>query len=494
MRGSKGKGEGALKELPEGLCEEVASVCRALGAEYADARFERMVTESLRVRNGGLDMAVSRQSEGMGVRVLVNGRWGFAAAPGAELMPSRLAQRAVDLARAAALVGEQQVRLDDSPPQRGEFATPMERDPFEVPLGEKVEYLRGCDGEMRAVQGVAVTEATMYYWRQEKWFASTEGAAVHQVLYGSGGGMECSATGPGEVQTRSYPNSHGGNLAHAGYEFIEGLALPENARRTAEEAVALVNGKPCPEGEMDVILGGGQLFLQIHESCGHPIELDRVLGTELSFAGSSFLTVDKLGTFRYGSRHVNITADATLPGSVGSFGYDDEGVPAQRTPIVAGGVLVGYLSSRETAPVIGRRSGGAMRADGWESMPLIRMTNVSLEPGEVALEDLIADTKRGLFMDTNKSWSIDDRRLNFQFATQWAREIVEGRLGALVKNASYSGITPEFWRSCDAVADRSAWRVWGVGNCGKGEPMQVMRVGHGCSPARFRKVRVGVSR
>jgi len=446
------------------------------------------------MRNGGLDHTVSGASEGLGVRVLVNGRWGFASSPGPEVSVSEVVGRALELARAAAIVGAERVQLDDTPPQTGEYLSPVDKDPFEVPLGEKAAYLRACDEEMRSVEGVAVREGSLYCWRQDKWLVSTEGTDIYQRLVGSGGGIQCTATGPGEVQVRSYPNSHGGNLAHAGYEFIEGLDLLGNARRTACEAVALLKAKECPQGEMDIILAGGQLFLQIHESCGHPIELDRVLGTEVSFAGSSFLTLDKLGKFRYGSRQVNIYADATLPGSVGSFAYDDEGVPAQRTPIVQEGVFVGYLTSRETAPRIGRRSGGAMRAEGWGAMPLIRMTNVNLEPGEARLEELIADTKRGLLLDTNKSWSIDDRRLNFQFSTEVAWEIVDGKLGALVKNASYTGITPEFWRACDGVADSDWWRIWGVANCGKGEPMQTMRVAHGCSAARFRKVRVGVSR
>ena len=485
--------EGLLLSWSGGVCAELVGLCRGLGAEYADARLERGTVESLRVRNGALDLAVTRESEGVGVRALVNGRWGFAAAPAEGLSARTLAERAVDLAKAAALAGEEPVRLDDWPAQKGDFATNFEKDPFAVPLRDKVDYLLACDSEMRGVEGVKVSEAVMYFWRDEKWFASSEGGAIRQVLVGSGGGIECTVVGPGEAQTRSYPNSHGGDLAHAGYEFIERMGLRENARRTAEEAVALLNAKQCSAQETDVILMGGQLFLQIHESCGHPIELDRALGTEVSFAGASFLTPEKFGKFRYGSKHVNITADATAPGAVGSFGYDDEGVPAQKTPVMREGLFVGYLTSRETAPRLGQRSNGAMRADGWENLPLIRMTNINLEPGEGRLEDLIADTKKGLLLNTNKSWSIDDHRLNFQFATEWAREIVDGKLGALVKNASYGGMTPEFWNSCDAVTGPEEWRIWGVANCGKGEPVQTMRVGHGCSAARFKKVRVGVS-
>jgi TldD protein len=265
--------------------------------------------------------------------------------------------------------------------------------------------------------------------------------------------------------------------------------------RIGEEAVQLLSAPQCPSGVMTIILDGQQTALQVHESCGHPIELDRVLGYEAGFVGKSFLTVYKLSSqYQYGSPIVNLTADATLPGGLGSFGWDDEGVPSQRTPIVTNGIFTGYLMSRDTAPLIGRTSNGCVRADGWNRLPMIRMTNVSLEPGTWKLADLIADTDDGLYMSINKSWSIDDLRLNFQFGVESAYEIKNGKLGRLYKNATYTGITPQFWGSCDAICDRSEWTVWGTPNCGKGEPMQVMRTGHGAAPSRFRNVQVGVGR
>jgi TldD protein len=230
----------------------------------------------------------------------------------------------------------------------------------------------------------------------------------------------------------------------------------------------------------------------VHESCGHPIELDRVLGTEAAYAGTSFLTIDKLGNFRYGSPIVNITADATTPGGLGTFGFDDEGVPAHATPIIRAGIFVGYLTSRETAASLGQASNGTMRADGWNRLPIIRMTNINLEPGEWRFDDLVADTEDGLYMEMNKSWSIDDKRLNFQFATEIAYEIKKGKLGRLFKNATYTGITPAFWGGCDAICNRDHWAVWGTPNCGKGQPSQTAHVGHGTAPARFRGVQVGV--
>jgi len=236
--------------------------------------------------------------------------------------------------------------------------------------------------------------------------------------------------------------------------------------------------------------------MQVHESCGHPSELDRVYGTEASYAGTSFLTTDKLDEgFRYGSDLIDIVADATAPGGMGTFGWDDEGVAAQAVPLVRNGIFSGYLTSRETAPRIGRQSGGAMRADGWNRIPLIRMTNINLlpKPG-MSLDDIVADTDDGLYLASNRSWSIDDRRLNFQFATEVAYEIKGGKKGRLFKNPTYTGITYEFWRSCDAVGDESSYVMLGTPNCGKGEPGQGAHVGHACSGARFRDVQVGVGK
>jgi TldD protein len=304
-----------------------------------------------------------------------------------------------------------------------------------------------------------------------------------------------SAVAEGEAFNRSYPNSHGGGCYQGGWETITALDLPGHAERVASEAVALLSAPECPSATTTLVLDGSQLALQVHESIGHPLELDRILGDEAAFAGTSWVAAGDLGSLRYGSDIVNVTADATIPGSLGSFGYDDEGVPAQRVPLVREGVLAGFLSSRESAAAIGLTSSGAMRADGWARTPLIRMTTVSLEPGDAgSLEELIADTKKGVYFETNDSWSIDDRRLNFQFGCEIAWEIENGRLGRMVRHPNYTGITPHFWGECDAVCSREAWRVWGLDNCGKGEPMQVAHVAHGASPARFRSVQVGVGR
>jgi TldD protein len=335
-------------------------------------------------------------------------------------------------------------------------------------------------------------EAFMGAYLTEKTFASTEGSFIEQQIVECGAGISATAIEGGEIQVRSYPNSFRGNFATRGYEWIEGLNLGDHAERIAEESVRLLSAKPCPSGETTLILDGSQLALQVHESIGHPIELDRILGSEASYAGTSFLKPEMVDDFQYGSDRMNIVADATIAGGLGTFGFDDEGVKAQRVPIISRGKLVNLLTSRETAPILGKESNGTMRADGWNRLPLIRMTNINLEPGDWTLEQMISDTEEGLFLSTNRSWSIDDQRINFQFGTEIGWEIKGGKLGVMVKNPTYTGITPQFWSSCDAVANRERWQMWGTPNCGKGEPGQVAHVGHGTAPARFRNVRVGL--
>jgi TldD protein len=390
--------------------------------------------------------------------------------------------------------GREPVRLSACPAVTARYVSPLRKDPFHVPLAEKADLLLRADAEMRRVKGIGVADSNFVAFREEKAFASSEGSYIEQVLTETGAGIEATAVGEGEVQNRSYPTSFGRQQLQKGYELVEELDLVAHAGPTAEEAVALLTAPQCPAEVTTIVLEGSQLALQIHESCGHPTELDRVLGTEASYAGTSFLTLDKRGTFRYGSPLVNLVADATVPEGLGSFAYDDEGVPAQRVYLVRQGIFQAYQSSRETAALLGLNSSGGMRADGWGNLPIIRMTNINLEPGEWELADLLADTEGGLYLATNRSWSIDDRRLNFQFGTEVAYEIRHGKLGQLYKNPTYTGITPAFWGNCDAICSSRHWRLWGTPNCGKGEPGQTAHVGHGCAPARFRNVQVGVMR
>jgi TldD protein len=475
------------------LAAAALNAAQVKGASYADVRVDDRVQQDIVVKNGQLAAVSDDASEGFGVRVLVDGAWGFAGSDRLDTHEvEEVVARAIRIAKASARVKSKPVELGPPVTSRGQYKTPVERDPFSVPLSEKVDLLLRADTAMGSVKGVTVREGSMEFIRHKKLFASSEGALTEQELYEAGAGIEATATTQDDVQNRSYPNSFGRHQGSGGFEFITALELDQHGQRIGEEAVALLSAQQCPSGIKTLILGASQVGLQIHESCGHPTELDRVFGMEAAYAGTSFMTPEKLNHLHYGSPKVTITADALTPTGLGTFGWDDEGVPAQRSYLVKEGLFVGYLTSRETASVLGQESNGTMRADGWNRIPLIRMTNVNLEPGDSSLEQMIAETKDGIYMETNRSWSIDDKRLNFQFGTQYAFEVVDGKRGRLLKNATYAGITPEFWNSCDAVGGRSEWRVWGLANCGKGQPPQVAHVAHGAAPARFQNIRVGI--
>jgi TldD protein len=476
---------------PEELTELALEAAVAAGAGYADVRWVRKETEGLTVTDGRVDDLEAEESSGLGVRVLVDGRWGFAAS--SVLDPGRardLAGRAVEVARASAAAGGAPVRLAPAEPAVASWSTPMARDPFAVPLAERVELLLAACDAQRSVPGVAHAKGTVDLWRRRTVLWSSEGTRVDQTVTQTGAGIEATAVGDGDLQQRSWPNSFRGQFQAGGWEVVDAADLVGNAPQVAAEAVQLLAAPVLPERVTTVVLDGQQLSLQVHESVGHPLELDRILGMEAAYAGTSFVGPDDLGRLRYGSPAMSVTADATTPGGLGTFAFDDEGVPAQRSPLVAEGVVAGFLTSRETT-TDGAGSGGAMRADGWGAMPLIRMTNVHLEPGQGTFDELVADTADGVLLSVNRSWSIDDRRVNFQFGVEAAWEIRGGRLGRLYRNATYDGRTTELWGSLDAVCGPGEWVVWGVPNCGKGQPYQNARVGHGAAPARFRNVHVG---
>lgn len=481
-----------MKELTDRALE----TARTRGASYADMRIVRREEQHITVKNGRVAAISHHVERGFGVRVIADGAWGFAAS--STLDPGevdRVAALAVQTARASATVpGPRPVVLAPAPVVVHRYVSPLRKDPFAVPLEEKVDLLLRADAEMRRVPRIGVAEGHFVAFREEKTFASSEGSYIEQTLTETGAGIEATAIGEGEVQRRSYPTSFGRQQLQKGYEAVEEMDLVAHAGPTAEVAAALLTAPQCPAMVTTVILEGAQLGLQIHESCGHPTELDRVLGTEASYAGTSFLTLEKRGNFRYGSPIVNIVADATVPEGLGSFAYDDEGIPAQRIYLVREGIFSDYQSSRESAALLGIPSSGGMRADGWQNIPIIRMTNINLLPGTWTFDDLVADTDDGLYLATNRSWSIDDRRVNFQFGTEVAYEIKGGKMGRLLKNPTYAGITYEFWGNCDAICNADHWQMWGTPNCGKGEPGQTAHVGHGCAPARFRNVRVGMMR
>jgi TldD protein len=475
------------------LIGDILDLVQTEGAGYGDVRILSRRTESLEAKNGKPEAISATETEGFGIRVLVDGSWGFAASShlGADEM-KRVASQAVAIARASARYQAEPIALAPQEALVGTWANVVAEDPFAIPFEERMDLLVQATAELSRGDKIKVSEGFLQFWKTHKVFASTEGAYLEQDIVESGGGIVATAVSDDDIQTRSYPNSFRGNFATAGYEYVRSFDLVAHAPRVAEEAAQLLTAQVCPTAETTLIIGPSQLALQVHESCGHPIELDRVLGQEAAYAGKSFLTLEKYNNFTYGSPLVNIVADATVPGGLGSFGYDDEGVLAQRTNIVKEGQFVGYLTNRETAPVLGPevRSGGTARAESWNNIPIIRMTNINLLPGDSSLDEMIAGTDDGLYVETNRSWSIDDRRTNFQFTAEWGRLIKNGKLGAVVKNPTYTGKTPVFWGNCDAVGNESEWSMWGTPNCGKGQPGQSMHVGHGTAAARFRHVNV----
>jgi TldD protein len=472
------------------LCEQAVAAALGAGASYADARVVVRRSQTVATKNRRVERVDDVESEGIGVRVLVGGAWGFACDRRTTDDGARdAAVRACDFARAAP--GPHRRALSPAAAQSGTFRTPCERDPIDVPLTEKIELCLRAEEAMQHPD-VKVTNAFVRAMREEKTFVSSDGAAIEQQFVECGGGIDALAVGDGIAQERSYPSAHGGSSAQGGWEFVTGLGLDREAPRIAEQAAALLKADRCPAATTTIVLDAEQMELQVHESVGHPTELDRIYGTEAAYAGTSWVKADDVGSLRYGSELMNITADPTTAGGLGTFGFDDEGVAARREPIVAAGILRGFMTSRETAALLGTGSGGSMRADGWSRMPLVRMTNLHLEPGEGTLDDLISEVDDGIYFETNRSWSIDDKRVNFQFGTQLAWEIKKGKLGRMLRDATYTGVTPVFWGSMDAVAGPDEWKLHGLTNCGKGQPGQHAHVSHGTSPARFRNVQVGV--
>jgi TldD protein len=443
---------------------------------YADVRVVHRTHEQVLVELDGPGEVGYDDSLGLGLRVVVGGHWGFAATH--RLDPRGLdavIAQAVGQARAAG--GGGRVALGSPVTTRATWSSPMAVDPFEVALSTKLDLLSAAVKEASTAGPlVQQIEASVDFYRDHKVFANTEGALIEQTLTESGGGLLVNAGDGNDLQRRSFPQGvprqirgQRGDFATAGWEHVISLGLVENAARVAAEAVALLTAPQCPDEVTTLVAGSNQLAMVLHECAGHPMEADRALGTEASLAGGTYATPERRGNFRWGSPIVSAYADATIPGGLGSFAYDDEGVPAQRTQVIKDGIFL----------------------DCWQRLPLVRMTNICLEPGESSLAEMIAGTKRGIFVETNRGFSIDDQRMSFRFTTEVGWEIRDGKLGRLLKNCSYESVTPKFWASLDALGGPDEWKLHGVPSCNKGEPLQVAHVGHGTVPGRFQKVQVG---
>lgn len=465
-----------------------------LGASYADARYEYRQHEDVLTRNGALDQAGSYTERGLGIRVLVRGAWGYTGVS----EPNRhdvaiAAKKAVELARASSILQETPVELVDVSPQRSIFRTQIKRDPLAVPLEDKVELLLSIDERLRKNEKVQLAEGSFSAHRQRKVFVSSEGSELDQELVYTGVGYRAGAVDNGELQVRSFPAAHRGVFMGKGWELVSELALLDNAERTAEEAVALLSAAPCPATETSVILTAGLAGYQLRHTTAQLLELDRVLGFAHSETGGSVFSTSHLGTERFGPDSVNVAADAREMGGAGSFGYDDEGVEAQRVELVNEGRCTGFLSSRQSAFSVGlEKSHGTMRAASWANAPSIRLTNVMLAPGEDGdLDAIIADTKDGILMDVGTAHSTTMDGRGFVTAAEQGWRIKDGKKTELLKNPCIAGEALKAWQSVDAVGGEGSVAIGGALDRTKGRPMQIVPVGHAAPPVRFSKIQVG---
>lgn len=460
--------------------------------QYVDFRFEEIESEGLSIDTGTLAPIDESTSVGYCVRVLKNGAWGFAASCVMDLGEyERVVDTAIAIAEASKLVAPAPVTLAPVESYFDSYATQVKIDPFNISLAEKQDLLRSWEALFAKYPDLNSSSGFLDFRKIYKYFKSSEGSEIDQTLRHCGAGVSCGIVkSRRERFERSFPSSSG-QYVSGGYEAIATFGIEDNIERLATEAVAMQTAKPCPTGEMTIILSPDMASLQIHESIGHPLELDRVFGAERNFSGVSFATPDKLDKLQYASEIVNVYSDPSFPGGLATYGYDDEGVKAARMPLIEQGKLVGYLSSRETAARLGRPSTGAARADGWSNVPICRITNLILEPGSKSFAEMVSEVENGIYLETVASWSIDDNRENFQMGTEIGWEIKNGKLGDMVNAPSYSGSTVEFWNSCSSVGSRDEWVLWGTPNCGKGQPGQNARTAQGAAYLRFEKVKVG---
>jgi len=476
------------KELAEFGLETAAD----LGALYADVRFVDGVRRLVSIRNGKPDV-ISRTSEsGYGVRLIVDNGWGFVGSNSVSKDGVKEAVgQAVRLARASARTTKQEIVLAPTEAVEDRYESDVKIDPMTVPLEEILDLLTSADEAFReASPHVRTTSAGILARVEDKYLATSEGSRIEQRIVFCGGDGQGYVAGGGVVQRRTYEI----NPRTMGYEHVRSHDLQGMAREAGREAEELLEAEPCPtEIRSSLILDDPHMYLQIHETIGHASELDRVLGTEADFAGMSFLTPDKLNSFRYGSDQVNFVADPTIPHGLGTYGYDDEGAPARKVYLVENGVLVGYQSSRETAAQLGLgESSAGMRAATPVDLPIIRMNNICLEPGDWKSDEIVEDTRDGVLMRTTNMWSVDQRRLNFQFGCEIGWIIRDGEPAELIRDPTYTGISYEFWRNLDATA-KDDWQLYGTTGCGKGRPSQSIYVGHGAATTRIRDVRIGIT-
>jgi TldD protein len=465
---------------------------KRLGASYADIRINRYRNEFVATRERQVQAVARTQSFGFGVRVLYRGTWGFAASNQVnEAAVRRVTQQAFEIAKSNSAFQGKPITLAPVQKVTATWKSAFEIDPFERPLDDKIQLLLKINETALKVQGVNFVNSNVAFVNEQKYFASSDGSRIEQSIVRSSPSFNVTAIdmARGDFQTR-------GSLAgpqQMGYEYLEKYPWLAEAEQAGNEAVQKLKAKPVDPGKYDLVLDPSHMWLTIHESVGHSTELDRSLGWEANYAGTSFLTPDKAGKFQFGSKIVNFFADRTQPHGLATVGYDDDGVPGQKWYLVKEGVFVDWQTTRELAGVVGRKtSNGCAHSQSWSDVPFPRMPNVSLEAPKstTSLDELLADVKNGILIYGNGSFSIDQQRYNFQFGGQTFWEIKDGKKGAMLRDVAYQSRTPDFWGACDALGGEATYELGGSFNDGKGEPGQSNAVSHGCPVARFRQINV----
>jgi TldD protein len=493
---------------PDPALEKLAAVALAeakkQGATYCDIRINRYREQfsgyRLSPQRGGtqtdeVPFVNDSQTFGFGVRVIAKGQWGFAASPivtAAEI--ARITREAVTVAKANSVLQAQPVRLAPTKSYVDRWTSPHEKDPFAVSVAEKLELIHNAALTIKKNPKVFTAFGALGFHSEDKYFASTEGSSIQQYIVQVYPYLTANAVDfqKGTSRSRSYQVAP---LAR-GWEYVPAMNLGENAKRIADEVVEHLAAPPVTAGKKDLVLLPSHLCLTIHESIGHSTELDRALGYEANYAGTSFLTVDKMGKFRVGSDLMNIFGDRTTEYALSTVKYDDDGVKTTRFPIIENGIFKHYQTIRDQAHLVDEtESRGCCYADSWGSVPFQRMPNVSLAPGpdETTLDDLIGGVEDGVLIEGTGSYSIDQQRYNFQFGGDAFWEIKGGKKRGMISRVAYQARTPDFWQACDGIAGRSFWQLYGLPNDGKGEPAQTNAMSHGCAPARFRQINVLVT-
>jgi TldD protein len=474
------------------LADAALDSAKKAGASYADIRINRYRVQFIFTRDRRVQNIVNTEDYGFGVRVIVDGTWGFASSSQVTKDEiTRVVGQAASIARANRRINTEPVTLAPVEPYKTTWNTPVAKNPFDLPLQPKLDLLLQIHEEALKVPGASFVSASMQFVNEHKYFASTEGSHIEQSLIRSYPNFSVTAVdkASGKFYSRDALTAPMG----MGYEYVEGYPLLQEAKVAAEEAVAMHKAKPAPAGLKTLILHPSNLWLTIHESVGHPTELDRALGYEANYAGTSFLTTDKLGKFDFGSKLVNMVADKTQERAMATCGYDDDGVKTTRWHLVKDGLFVDYQTTRDQAHLIGQKaSHGCSYADSWSSVPFQRMPNVSLEPGakDVSEADIIAATDDGVYVKGDASYSIDHQRYNFQFSGQTFWEVKKGKITTQLRDLAYQSNTPDFWKSCDMLGGKSTYALGGAFSDGKGQPAQSNSVSHGCPITRFSRVNI----